>query len=578
MPDVTRGHLAERRAAVLSQLVLLFAQGREPVELADEAVRLVASATDTGAVFVYLWDDEQERLVLRVASAVPQQTGVDEIRLRLGEGIAGWVALRQKSVIIDRRPQDDPRYLGVDTIDEAEFNSVLAAPIADEQNQLRGVFALYSKKENAFGDDELAIAVEVGRLLASGLVRAETVANLDRQSASSHFLQDFPTASRTALVPALEFAARRLLDILEVDVCMLEYMSRRESGAAPIMFAFRSEHGAHRVWSTHARASAQASIDQHCAGMERASVALGMGASRGILSCYRGARFRADDFDRLSALAMQLGVLLEAVDLNSVGSTLATRLRYTQDDAEAARIVEELGLEGPVCPILIRVHSVRGDWDAASRMLQDALAAAAGSRSVVLLHSTWGMVLVDAPGGRVSSELPAKILQSTRRLAGDVGMTASIGMGSVAQTTAQIRQAIAHARQAMHWTETYDSADAVSLAVYADVRDVLPLNVTIGELIPAVRTQIRALEPLSRYDLDQGSQLVRTLSVLAGCGGSVNETATRLVIHRNTLRQRLQRIEQVLGTPLDPASDWTVLSLASRVAADRVDRLRPAQS
>ncbi|WP_311258479.1 helix-turn-helix domain-containing protein [Microbacterium sp. WCS2018Hpa-9] len=574
MPEAERGTLAERRAAVLSQLVVLLTQGRSPAELADEAVRLVAAATDTAAVFLYLWDEEQERLVLRVAGDVPQQIGVDEIRLRLGEGISGWAALRQKSVIINSHPREDPRFIGVDRIDEDEFNSVLAAPIADEQSQLRGVFALYSRKENAFGDDELAIAVEVGRLLASGLMRAETVANLARQSASSHFLLDFPTASRTSLVPALEFAAGRLLELLNADVCVLEYMSRRESGAAPIMFAFRSEGGTHRLWSTHARAAAQASIDEQCAGMERASVALGMGASRGVLSCYRGARFRAADFDRLGALAMQLSVLLEAVDLNSVGSTLATRLRFTQDDVEAGSIIGELGIDGSICPILVRVHSVRGDWGAASRTLKEALAVAAGNRAVVLLDSTWGLVLADAPGGRIAPELSARILQTTRRVAAEEGLVASIGVGSVAHSAAHIRQSLTHAREALDWTEAYDSDEAVTLAVYEEVKEALPLTRIVGNLAPSLLDRLRTLEPLTRYDIDQGSQLVRTLSVLAGCGGSVNETASQLVIHRNTLRQRLQRIEQILGTPIDPAIDWTVLSLATLVAADRVDAMR----
>ena len=574
MPNAPHGHLAERRAGVLSQLVMLFAQGRGPVELADEAVRLVADATDAAAVFVYLWDKEEERLVLRVASTLPQQFGVNEIKLRLGEGIAGWAALRQKSVIINHRPEDDPRYLAFDTIDENDFNSMLAVPIADEQNQLRGVFALYSEQEGVFGDDELAIAVEVGRLLASGLVRAETVANLDRQSASSHFLLDFPTSSRTSLVPAVQFAAGRLLDLLEADVCVLEYMSRRESGAAPIMFAFRSDQGDHRIWSTHSRAAAQASVDQHCTGLEHASVALGMGASRGVLSCYRRARFRPADFDRLAALAMQLSVLLEAVDLNSVGSTLATRLRFTQDDAEAARILGELGLEGPVCPVLVRVDAVRGDWDAASRNLIESLAAAVGSRSTVLLHSTWGLVLADAPGGRVPADLAGKIVQATRRVATDVGLAASIGVGSVAPKPTGIRRAMAHAREALEWTETYDHDETVTIAVYEEIRDASPLTDVVAALKPPLLDQLKALEPLARYDVEQGSHLVRTLSVLAGCGGSVNETANRLVIHRNTLRQRLQRIEQVLGVAIDPTTDWTVLSLATRVASIRVDRLR----
>lgn len=575
MPEGKQGVLAERRAAVLSQLVLLFAEGRDPVELAKDAVELVGRATDTAAVFVYLWDAEDERLVLRVATAVPQQTGIDEIRLRLGEGIAGWAALRQRSVIIERNLQDDPRFIGVDAIDEDEFQSVLAAPIADDKSQLRGVFALYSKDEAAFGEDELAIAVEVGQLLASGLVRAETVTNLARQSASAHFLLDFPTASRTGLISCLQFAARRLLDLLDADVCVLEYMSQRESGAAPMMFAFRSENGDHQLWSTHSRAAAQASLDQHCSGLEHTSVSLGMGSSRGILSCYRKARFRTSDFERISALAMQLGVLLEAVDLNSVGSSLATRLRFTQDDAEAGRVLKELGMEGPVCPVLVRVHGVRGDWETISRLLKDTLTAAAGQKAAVLLHSTWGMVLVDVPDGRLPPELGAQLLQAMRRLSDDVSLEASIGVGNVASSASHIRQSMSNAQKALEWAESWDRSGPVTYAAYAEVRNMIPLTDVVRSMVPQIVELVETLEPLVRYDVEQGTQLVKTLSVLASCGGSVNETTLRLVIHRNTLRQRLQRIEQVLGMTLDAASDWPALTLATRVAADRVERLRP---
>ncbi|WP_158603498.1 helix-turn-helix domain-containing protein [Micromonospora radicis] len=556
--------------------MLLFAQGRDLVELADDAVQLVARETGAAAVFVYLWDEDEERLVLRVATPGPQQTGVGEIRLRLGEGITGWAALRRRSVIIDRDLQEDPRFIGFDEIEEEEFRSILAVPIADEQSRLRGVFALYSKDEAAFGEDELAIAVEVGRLLATGLLRAETVADLNRQSAAAHFLLDFPSVARTALVPCLQFAARRLLDLLDIDVCMLEYISRRESGATPIIFAFRSVDGDNRVWSTHSRVAAQSSIDQNCAGLENSSVAIGMGASHGVLSCYRRARFRARDFERMSVLATQLGVLLEAVDLNSVGSSLATRLRLTQDDAEAARILSELNVEGPVCPVVVRVHSVRGDWETVSRSLKDTLASVAGARGIVLLHSTWGMVLVDAPGGRVSADFSVRLLKALQRLSDETGLRASVGMGSVSPTPAQIRQSINHARQALDWTEAYGRGLPVTLASYAEIRDVLPLVEVVSSMAPKIAETARALDPLVRYDVAQGSHLVRTLAVLASCGGSVNEAAVRLVIHRNTLRQRMQRIEQLLGLSLDATTDWPVLGLSTRVAAIRVDKVRAA--
>jgi len=576
MPIGHRGRLDKRRAEVLSQLVLLFTQGRGPVELADEAVRLVAEATDAAAAFVYLWDAEEERLVLRVASSLPQQFGVNEIKLRLGEGIAGWAALRQQCVIINSRLQDDPRFLGFPTIDENEFNSMLAVPIADEDSELRGVFALYSEGQGVFGNDELAIAVEVGRLLAAGLLRAETVENLSRQSASSRFLLDFSAASRTSMQSALEVAARRLLDLLQADACVIEYMSRRDSGGTPIMIASRSgdDEADHRTWSTYSRSAAQTRIDQQCTGLEHASVALGMGSSRGILSCYRRPLFRASDFDRLNSLAMQLSVLLEAIDLNSVGSSLATALRFTEDDIEAGRILGDLDLDGPVCPVLVRVRSVRGDWEAASRHLKESLTAALGSRSVVLLDSTWGLVLVDAPGGRIPVDLSSRILHAVANAAPSAGLVASIGIGSVASEPSLIRQAIADARQALEWTETYDRGVSVTLAAYGDIREAWPLTDVVAALKPQLLEHLKELELLARYDVELGSHLVRTLSVLAGCGGSVNETAHRLLIHRNTLRQRLHRIERVLGRPIQPTSDWTVLSLATRVIGVRVDRLR----
>lgn len=568
------GVLAERRADILSQLVVLFAQGRDPLELAEDAVQIVARATQTAAVFVYLWSDEEERLVLRVATPGPQMSGVGEIRLRLGEGFAGWVAMRQQSVIVERAPQADPRFVGFDEIDEDEFNSMLAAPIADEQNTLRGVFALYSKEEAAFGEDELAIAVEVGRLLASGMVRAETIEDLNRQSASARFLVDFPTGSTTSLVLALQYAARRILALVDSEVLMLEYISRREAGAAPITFAFRAASGEHQTWATRSRLAAQARADQQTAGMESISVVLGMGASRGVLTCYRAQRFRSRDLDRLSTLASQLGVLLEAVDLNSVGSSLAARLLYAYDDSAVARTLDELGVEGAICPVAIRVRGTQADWDSTSRSLKDALASAGGGRAVVLLDSTWALMLAEAPGGRAPADLSHNIRLAMERLALEIGLRASVGIGSATADLTTARASIGHARAALEWAEFIERSEPVSIVSYAEMRDVAGLPSVIGELSADVVARARALDPLVRYDLKQGSELVRTLSVLATCGGSVQETAVQLMIHRNTLRQRMQRIEQVLGEHLSSSDDWLTWALAARVADSRIAQNR----
>ena len=49
------------------------------------------------------------------------------------------------------------------------------------------------------------------------------------------------------------------------------------------------------------------------------------------------------------------------------------------------------------------------------------------------------------------------------------------------------------------------------------------------------------------------SSLLRTLEVYLACGGSTADAAAQLFVHRNTLRKRLARIEQVLGVDLGTA-------------------------
>src|SRR5262245_45962729 len=74
---------AERRGQTLAELNRLLAQSRDPIALAQRAVDLVMRATGAAGTFVYLWDPEIERLVLRVATTGRQAAHVGHIQLRL---------------------------------------------------------------------------------------------------------------------------------------------------------------------------------------------------------------------------------------------------------------------------------------------------------------------------------------------------------------------------------------------------------------------------------------------------------------------------------------------------------------
>ncbi|MGH3086159.1 MAG: helix-turn-helix domain-containing protein [Rubrobacteraceae bacterium] len=58
------------------------------------------------------------------------------------------------------------------------------------------------------------------------------------------------------------------------------------------------------------------------------------------------------------------------------------------------------------------------------------------------------------------------------------------------------------------------------------------------------------IEPVGSYDLEHGSDLVHTLRVFFAANANASEAADRLFLHRNSLRYRLERIEELTGLDL----------------------------
>lgn len=73
------------------------------------------------------------------------------------------------------------------------------------------------------------------------------------------------------------------------------------------------------------------------------------------------------------------------------------------------------------------------------------------------------------------------------------------------------------------------------------------------------------LGPVVEYDADRGTELVRTLATYLETGGSVDQTAQALFIHRSTLKYRLSRVSDLIGRPLSDPDVRFSLQLAYRI-------------
>ncbi|AIV36780.1 helix-turn-helix domain-containing protein [Streptomyces sp. CCM_MD2014] len=73
------------------------------------------------------------------------------------------------------------------------------------------------------------------------------------------------------------------------------------------------------------------------------------------------------------------------------------------------------------------------------------------------------------------------------------------------------------------------------------------------------------LGPLLEYDDRRGTQLVRTLAAYFGCGGSLTRAKEELHVHINTVVQRLDRVQAILGPDWNSPENALELQLALRL-------------
>ena len=148
-----------RRLAILTDVVKTansILEPRKVIELVVEKIRhLVASE----AWSLLMLDEEKQELVFEAALGVKGRD-VSAFRLKIGEGVAGWVAETGKPAIVNdtaRDPRFNPR---VDTRTQFETRSILCAPLVSRGRTI-GVLEIINKRGGRFTRQDLALVLSL---------------------------------------------------------------------------------------------------------------------------------------------------------------------------------------------------------------------------------------------------------------------------------------------------------------------------------------------------------------------------------------------------------------------------------
>ena len=178
---------------VISDISTLFASTLELEHTLDETISLVSRLTKADACFLYLQDLSTHELVLS-ASKTPHPKEIGHLRLKVGEGITGWVAKHHKIIAISKEAHLDPRFIG--SLPEDRFEAFLSIPIMIK-NGLVGVINVQHKKPHVHSPrlidllstigTQVGSAIETARLYNETQKRAKTLETL---TAVSHTITE----------------------------------------------------------------------------------------------------------------------------------------------------------------------------------------------------------------------------------------------------------------------------------------------------------------------------------------------------------------------------------------------------
>ena len=131
-------------------------------------VDFVSSVVHCDSCFIYVLDDDE--LVLR-ASKTPHPDVVDRLKLRVGEGITGWVAAHRQPVAVGTRAFEDPRFQTFNELPEDKYEAFLSVPVLS-RGKLVGVINLQHRQPHNHSRREIQIISTIGFLVGAEIEMA----------------------------------------------------------------------------------------------------------------------------------------------------------------------------------------------------------------------------------------------------------------------------------------------------------------------------------------------------------------------------------------------------------------------
>lgn len=566
-----------------------------------QAVDVVAQALGETESCIYLLEEESDDLVLAAGtpSMAPEHLGA--ARVTVGEGVVGWVGASRETYgpsCDDLTDGGDRPGRPLDLGGDAP-GGVICTPLVSPSDRLVGVVQIAAQPGEELDEESVRLVEWIAAQAATALDNALRHDSVVRKAQAVERMAEVSAMTTSGLATArmLDGVTELAREASGAEVA-ITVASDPAGGDRLMLRTVDTASSAERRERVHAIRRELTSIDaqirhggttwpvaaEEISSRLRpwfgtvATVPLRVaGEALGVMCCYRteGQRFTGEEHSLLATIASQAALALK-------GALLTTEL--TQQKNEFGHFVREitagrpdpsrmraqaagLGLDDAagyrfVVGAVSFDHAPSSDVDGGALVLRqvaqgigevapDAHCAATAREIVALVPSR--------PQGDQLAQLRARLRRLVDAVEDRVGARVTFGVSQPTASLDGFRAALTEAREVL----AVAARGAGGVFTLDDVSHRLLLR-RAADVAAVGDRYSTAVEIVAEYDRVNNSELLHTLGVFLHVR-SRNEAARVLYVHRNTLAQRLRRIEELTGLGVSDAEEWFPLQLALEI-------------
>ena len=169
--------MPRQKIHLLEDICSVITGSRDPRKTLDTIVELVAERFSIDVCSVYIFDAEQNYLVL-TATVGLNRAAIGSVRMHISEGLSGLV-LETKAPVFVRNPSTHPRYKYFKESGEEIYRTFLGLPLIYHQRNL-GVLVIQTVEESAISEADVPVFSAITSQVAATVAYSGLLADLKK--------------------------------------------------------------------------------------------------------------------------------------------------------------------------------------------------------------------------------------------------------------------------------------------------------------------------------------------------------------------------------------------------------------